>query len=273
MQFMKYFSPLLFALFFIGCTGSRKAAIAPRQDGGQLLIAGKIWSSIFQQRAAEYKALCLQAFNIARLRVDEALAKEQGQGRPLAIITDIDETFLDNSPYAVHQSLQGKDYEAATWLEWTSKGLADTLAGALGFFRYAASKNIEIFYITNRDEQDRAGTLRNLQSFQFPFADNEHLIVRTSTSSKEDRRRQVAAAHTIILLLGDNLADFSSLFDKKTEAERDQHVQQLSAEFGKKFIVLPNFNYGGWEDAIYENSRNWTPAQKDSLLKVRLKKY
>jgi 5'-nucleotidase (lipoprotein e(P4) family) len=191
----------------------------------------------------------------------------------MAIITDIDETFLDNSPYAVHQALMGKDYEASSWAEWTSKGIADTLTGALGFFRYAASKGIEIFYITNRDEKDKAGTLSNLLHFQFPFADNQHLIVRGANSSKEDRRQQVARTHDIILLLGDNLADFNSLFDKKTEAERDQNVQKVAAEFGKRFIVLPNFNYGGWEDAIYENSRNWTPAQKDSLLRSRLKGY
>ena len=270
MLYMKYFFLLSFTLIFIACTGPRKTSVAPAQ--GQLVINGKIWSSVFQQRSAEYKALCIQAFNIARLRVDEAV-RVQNQGQKLAIITDIDETFLDNSPYALHQAFQGKDHESSAWAEWTAKGTADTLTGALGFFRYAASKNIEIFYITNRDEQDKAGTLSNLQRFQFPFADNQHLVVRGNTSGKEDRRKQVAATHTIILLLGDNLSDFSSLFDKKTEAERDQNVQTLATEFGNRFIVLPNANYGGWEDAIYENSRNWTLAQKDSLLKMRLKTY
>ena len=257
-------------LLFSACAAPKKATVPPQP--GQLLIDGKIWSSVFQQKAAEYKALCLQAFNIARLRIDESL-QQGGQGKPKAIVTDIDETFLDNSPYAVHQALQGKDYEAASWYEWTSKGIADTLPGALAFFNYAASKNIEIFYITNRDQQDKAGTLQNLQRFRFPFADERHLVVKQTTSGKEDRRRQVAATHDIILLLGDNLSDFSALFDKKTEAERDQNVYRLAGEFGKKFIVLPNTNYGGWEDAIYQNARHWTPAQKDSLLKANLKGY
>lgn len=255
-------------LFFTACTVAKKTIISPP---GQLVADGKIWSSAFQQRAAEYKALCLQAYNIARLRIDEAVL--QTSEKTKAIITDIDETFLDNSPYAVHQALQGKDYEQAAWYEWTAKGIADTLAGALAFFNYAASKGIEIFYITNRDEKERQGTLNNLQHFHFPFADSLHLIVRGAASSKEDRRQKVASAHDIILLLGDNLADFSDLFDKKTEAERDKNVLMLAAEFGKRFIVLPNFNYGGWEDAIYQNSRNWTPAQKDSLIKSQLKNY
>jgi 5'-nucleotidase (lipoprotein e(P4) family) len=115
------------------------------------------------------------------------------------------------------------------------------------------------------------GTLQNLQRFHFPFADDQHLILRKGVSSKEPRRQDVLKTHEIILLLGDNLADFSPLFDKKSLEERDRNVQLLAPEFGKKFIVLPNFNYGGWEDAIYLNERKWTPAEKDSLLKAGLK--
>lgn len=262
----------LLALVVLTACATPKSTTRHQPAASQLVVDGKIWSSVFQQKAAEYKALCLQAFNIARLRIDEAL-REAGDGKPKAIITDIDETFLDNSPYAVHQALQGKDYEAASWTEWTGKGIADTLPGALGFFNYAASRNIEVFYITNRDQKDKQGTLQNLQRYRFPFADEQHLIVRQTSSSKEDRRRQVAATHAIVLLLGDNLGDFSALFDKKTEAERDENVYRLAGEFGKKFIVLPNTNYGGWEEAIYHNSYNWTPAQKDSLLKLNLKNY
>jgi 5'-nucleotidase (lipoprotein e(P4) family) len=266
---MKYL--LLFALFlvFSACNTSKKSTVASTSQPGQLIADGKLWSSLFQQRAAEYKALCIQAFNIAHFRLDEAV-QQPGQ-KPRAIVTDIDETFLDNSPYAVHQAIQGKDYEASSWYEWTGKGNADTIPGGWSFFNYAASKNITIFYITNRDEKDRAGTLANLQLYHFPNADNQHLIVRQATSSKEERRQQIAANYDIIMLLGDNLGDFSALFDKKTEAERDANVKQVAAEFGKKFIVLPNADYGGWEDAIYDNSRNWTPAQKDSIVRSKVK--
>jgi 5'-nucleotidase (lipoprotein e(P4) family) len=253
------------------------AACSPRvqQTGSTassgMVADGKLWSSLFQQKSAEYQALCLQAFNLAQLRVDQAL--QQSHSKPLAIITDIDETFLDNSPYAVHRALQGKDYSPETWYQWTAKGIADTLTGGLAFFKYAAAKNVTIFYITNRDEQERAGTLANLQRFGFPNADNQHLILRQGSSSKETRRQQVAQTHDIILLLGDNLSDFSLLFDKQSTAQRAANVQQLKNEFGKKFIVLPNANYGGWEDAIYGNTHSLTPAQKDSAIKANLSGY
>lgn len=267
---MRYRYSFIVLLVLAACSTARKATTSA-VPASSLVVDGKIWSSFFQQRAAEYDALCLQAFTIARLRIDEAV--QQAHTKPLAIITDIDETFLDNSPYAVKQALQGQDYTTASWKEWTSKGIADTLNGALSFFNYAASKQVEVFYITNRDENERAGTLQNLQRFHFPYADNAHLILRQGVSSKEPRRQQVAATHHVVLLLGDNLSDFSMLFDKKTEAERAANVQQSAAEFGKRFIVLPNTNYGGWEEAVYGNRYDLTPAQKDSAIKSGLKSF
>jgi 5'-nucleotidase (lipoprotein e(P4) family) len=253
----------------MACAGSKQ--ISTSSSTRSLSADGKLWSSLFHQKAAEYKALCIQAYNIALLRLDEAL--KQPSSKPRAIITDIDETFLDNSPYAVHQALQGKDYDPASWNEWSAKGTADTLTGALSFFNYAAAHNTEIFYITNRKEAERPGTLQNLQRYHFPFADEQHMILRKDVSSKEPRRLQVAATHEIVLLIGDNLADFSSLFDtRKTTKDRAAAVQELAAEFGKKFIVLPNANYGGWEEAIYGSTFLNTP-QKDSAIKSNLKGY
>ena len=267
---MKGLSILICLSLVAACTGTKKLPASAAESS--LVPDGKLWSSLFQQKAAEYKALCLQAYNIARFRLDEAL--KSPSSRPRAVITDMDETFVDNSPYAVHQALQGKDYDAASWQEWTDKGIADTLTGALGFFSYAASRNVEVFYITNRKEAERKGTLENLQRYHFPFADEKHLVLRKDVASKEQRRQDVAANYDIVLLLGDNLTDFSSLFDgKQTTEQRAAAVQQSAAEFGKKFIVLPNANYGGWEDAIYGNNYGLKPAQKDSAIKSNLKGY
>lgn len=274
MKYILFFAISLSFFLFLGCNSSKKSVQSPAvgTGAGQITLGGKLWSAAFQQRAAEYRALCLQAFNIARLRVDEVV-QQNTSGKPMAVITDIDETFLDNSPSSVQLALQGKDWDQQAWYEWTAKGSADTLAGALGFFNYAASKHITVFYITNRDEKDRAGTLSNLQKFHFPFSDNEHLIVRQTESSKEERRQKVMANFQVVLLLGDNLADFSSLFDKKSETERANNVNQVASEFGKRFIVLPNANYGGWEDALFENKRTWTLAQKDSIINSKLMGY
>jgi 5'-nucleotidase (lipoprotein e(P4) family) len=105
----KYF--VLFVILTAGCgTARQPKATSSAQN---ITANGKLLASLFQQRAAEYRALCYQAFNIARVRLDEALLKPQS--KPLAIITDIDETVLYNSPYDVKQSLVGKDYEQSSW--------------------------------------------------------------------------------------------------------------------------------------------------------------
>ena len=265
---MKKISIVVF-LFVTACSSSKQ--ISPPQTFAphNIVVTGKLFASLYQQQAAEYRALCLQAFNIAHFRVDENL--HTNTTKPKAIITDIDETILDNSAYEVHQTLQGKDYESSSWYQWTDKSAADTVPGAPSFLKYAASKNIVIFYITNRDEKERNSTLLNLQKFNLPNADNAHLFVKQNTSSKEARRQQVAATHEIILLIGDNLADFSTMFDKKSSDERSQNVNILAAEFGNKFIVLPNPVYGDWEPALYKYTL--TPAQKDSVIKSLLKGY
>ncbi|PKF74786.1 5'-nucleotidase, lipoprotein e(P4) family [Chryseobacterium sp. PMSZPI] len=225
---------------------------------------GKIYAAFYQQRAAEYEALCLQAYNIAKLRLDEALA--QKSDKPLAIISDIDETFLDNSYYAVERAKMGENYDQKTWEEWTAKGIARPLTGSQEFYQYAASKGIQVFYVTNRVEQERAGTLKNLKRYNFPLQNDSNLILRSKESSKENRRKDIAKNYNIVLLLGDNLADFSNIFDKKSEAERSTAVKNSAADFGKKFIIIPNVGYGDWESSFYNYKYDYTEQKKDSMM-------
>jgi 5'-nucleotidase (lipoprotein e(P4) family) len=235
----------------------------PSKTLENLALNGKIYSAVFQQRAAEYKALCQQAFNVASYQLD--LALKQSHTKPLAIVTDIDETFLDNSPYAVAMAKKGDVYSDDTWVDWTSKASAEPLMGSQAFFNEAASKGVEVFYISNRGLRDKPGTVANLQQLGYPFADDAHIILRDKTSSKEERRHKVSERFEIVMLLGDNLSDFSAAFDKKNETERLQGVKDNAAVFGKKFIVLPNTGYGDWESALFNYSYKWTPAQKDSI--------
>lgn len=269
---MKRILTVSIILVFISCT-TTKSPVASTSTSSQtsIFLNGKIWTALFQQKAGEYNALCYQAYNIAKIRVDEALT--QNSSKPYAIITDIDETVLDNSPYAVHRALKNKDYDSQSWQEWTNKGMATPLPGSLGFFNYAASKGIAIFYVTNREEAERSGTLANLKKYNYPYADSDHLLLRQGSSSKESRRQFIADKYSILLLMGDNLADFSTLWDKKMQFERNNNVDLNKEEFGKKFIIFPNPNYGGWEDAIYSNKYTLTPAQKDSAIRASLINY
>jgi 5'-nucleotidase (lipoprotein e(P4) family) len=257
-------------LFSTSCVAPKVSTTAVSGEGSGV-IDGKIFATAFQQTSAEYRALCYQAFNIARVKVEQS--NRERSPKPKAIMTDIDETILNNSPYEVHRLLHEKDYDDASWNEWTSMGNADTIPGALGFLKYASAAGIEIFYVTNRGEREREGTLKNLKKFNFPNADNEHLLLKQNVSSKEERKKSIAATHTIILLMGDNMNDFSFLFEKKTSDERNKIADGFSAEFGNRFIVLPNPVYGDWESSLYHYNYSLSPAQKDSVIKASIKGY
>lgn len=267
---MKTKNTLLFAFILLMSCASEKNAINSSNTKTQsnLIPDGKLFTAMFQQKAAEYRALCYQAYNIAHFRLDQALLQQHT--KPLAVVTDIDETVLDNSAYAVHQALLGKGYSDSSWMVWSNMAAADTVPGACSFFKYAASKNVEVFYLTNRAEKERSATLKNLQLFNFPFADDKHLLLRTDTASKEPRRQTIMQTNEIVLLFGDNLADLNAAYDIKTYDSRLQNTQILAPEFGNEFIVLPNPNYGDWEAAFYNLNKN---ISKDSVIKSMLHTY
>lgn len=255
---------LLIALLVFAACKTPQPVAAP-----SFATAGPAWGALWQQRAAEYKALCLQAYNIATQRVE--VMSHQQTLRPRAIVTDIDETILDNSPFTAKTALAGQVYSQPAWEAWTALAAADTVPGALPFFQYAASKGFTIYYITNRLEKERAATLKNLQRRGFPFADNEHLILSDGNSNKASRRAAIAQKFEIAMLVGDNLGDFAEVFYKKSPAERNTAAAQLQAEFGDRFIVLPNVMYGDWLSALTPGGL--TAAEQDSVLKRQLKEY
>lgn len=264
---------LIIALFLIaGCKISQpstrnSSTIVPVREHS-------VQSVLWQQQSAEYKALCYQAFNLAKMQLDKTTQQLTMDRTPLAIITDIDETVLDNSPYNAKMIATDQEYSKADWIEWGQLRNAQPVPGALEFFTYAKSKGVEIFYISNRYAIQQKETQANLAQLGFPDADSAHILLRTTTSGKEERRKTVTQEHRVLLLLGDNLSDFDQVFDKKQTDERNALAEEMKQKFGTAFIVLPNPMYGDWETkGIYQGNYNWTPAQKDSIRKATLKSY
>jgi len=80
-----------------------------------------ILAVLWQQHAAEYRAFIYQAYNIAQIQLDKNLSDNIDNRKPLAIITDIDETVLDNSPYNGKIIELDEDYSKSRWLEREKK--------------------------------------------------------------------------------------------------------------------------------------------------------
>ena len=223
---------LLFILilsFFLSCKTSSKATIKaeryiPKREHS---VQALLW----QQQSAEYKALCHQAFNMAKMQLDNIVVEGKHFKRPLAIVTDIDETVLDNSPYNAKMVQTDKDYTQETWYDWGKQESAKAVPGALAFFNYAHKKGVSVYYLSNRNKIQEPETLDNLQSMGFIHVDEKHILLRTDGSGKELRRNKIGQSHQIIMLLGDNLSDFSELFDKQSTEKRNSLVEEMKTDF------------------------------------------
>lgn len=204
-------------------------------------------SIYWQKNATEYKALCIQAYNSAKLELDRALALQHE--KPIAVVADIDETVLNNLPY--NQMLIEKElsFSQASWSEWVNKEIAMAIPGALDFYSYAEQMGVEVIYISNRRVDNYAPTKSNLMSLGFPFDEDTIMLLRDETTSKEDRRNQLSDFN-VVLFLGDNLSDFDVVFDKQTNIERNRALEKKKSDLGQKFILLPNLIYGAWEDGF-----------------------
>ena len=243
-------------LLLAACNSGKEAVMtysSIKEKSNDFLLSGKLFSCLYHQQAAEYDALCYQAYNLARLRLDEALSKKGD--KPLAIISDIDETFLNTSYYVVGMTEKGIDHSKESWEEWTAKGEATPLAGALDF-------------LTNRYSNEKEGTIKNLKAYGFPIQEANRLVFRSGERSKESRRLEIAKNYDIVLFLGDNLADFDKDFDAHSATERAQATTKNQQNFGKKYIVLPNTFYGEWENVLYDNKNPSLKERKNAILKV-----
>lgn len=265
------FTVLIFSFY------SKSPSIPVNADKGAILPI------LYQQRAAEYKALCFQAYNLARLNLDAALGTKNKHLK-YAIITDLDETALDNSPFNAGLYLVDTVASSQRFHDWWLSGKARAVPGSVDFFKYAYSKNIDIYYVTGRpaDADVLTATRENMSRLGFPYtnpSDTCHFLFqqKSDTSSKEIRRLKIQKDHTVLLLLGDNLTDFAQVFDKQPMDVRDKNVEALRQQWGSQYIVFPNSLYGDWESALYKGFKNpdgsnATMQQKDSIRSSLLQK-
>ena len=211
-------------------------------------------ATLYTYYSEEYRALCQQAFSLAAMRIDQ-IALNRLQTNNLAVVVDIDETVLDNSPYEALLIAADTLYPYC-WNNWCNLAKARAVPGALEFLKHADVKGFQVFYLSNRKDSDvKEGTMDNLKKLGFPQVSHEHILLREPESdinpdpgNKEARREKIRAmGYEIVLLAGDNLGDF--YVDTKDPVERGQMMENSRYKFGKDYIVLPNAMYGNWTNS------------------------
>jgi len=257
--------PLLFSLNAIAQT--------PTEPAQNTYIEGAV---LWQQSSGERRALSYQAFTLARMLLDRDLRMNRHSRKPRAVVVDLDETILDNSRFEGMLLQQHVNYNQKNWTEWVNRAEATAVPGAVEFLLYAASRGVAVFYITNRNDSQKQGTATNLKKLGFPNVNDQTLLVQTDlkNSTKEPRRQSVGAKFRVVLLMGDDLNDFSDVFeDSKTVESRVAAADRYKEEFGQRFIMLPNAMYGNWESAIYGYNFKLTEAEKAGKRRSLLKGY
>lgn len=243
-------------------------------------------AALWMQGAVEYKAAALGVYALARIRLDEALADRkwtaapdrQGAGYeklPPAVIVDADETVLDNSAYQAMLARDYAEFSGPTWGAFVDSETARAVPGALDFARYAASKGVTIFYITNRDAVGEEATRANLKALGFPVSDDKDTIFTQGEreewkpSAKGVRVAEAAKGHRILLMIGDNLGDFTDDY-KGTPAERLSVYERNRAHWGKDWLVVPNPAYGSWESSLFGGNYKLSPDERRRLKRETL---
>lgn len=216
------------------------------------------------QQSAEMKAIYYQSYNWATRILEEKV--KAGSGEKMAVVLDIDETVLDNSPQTAQQIVDGLPFTNEMWDEWCGLANANPLPGVLDFTNRAVDLGVEVYYISNRGNHLRDVTLRNLKSAGLPVSDANHVLLKSEDSGKDKRRAMVSSAHNIILLIGDNLGDFSGLFDERNDGSATDNVMANRDLFGFDYIILPNPLYGSWEKPFRGESPGETILKKYEAL-------
>jgi 5'-nucleotidase (lipoprotein e(P4) family) len=207
----------------------------------------QISSYLWFQTSGEFRALCYQAYNLAKFKLDRDL--ENKHNRKRAVVFDIDETVLDNSVIGAYEVKNAIGWNKDSFDKWVVKKSATAIAGARDFIEYAVSRRVEIIYISNRHKEQISDTYDNLKSLGIP-AKKENFYFQEGDWSKEERRLEVLKKYDVVLYFGDNLHDFHKDWDYKSSAERVALVDKHHEDFGEKFIILPNPLYGDWEDSL-----------------------
>ena len=232
-----------------------------------------IMSVLYQQTAAERLAGSLQTFRSAKQALDNALADpswsalpgQDIQGKKPAIIVDVDETVLDNTAYEARMILDGTKYPEG-WVSWGKEAVANEVPGAKDFLNYAASKDVTIFYITNRVVELKEATQNNLTKLGIPWDQTKETILMRGEnnwgSDKGSRRALVAQKYRVLLMAGDNLGDFVDAKDNNlSPQQRKAIVEEYADYWGEKWFMLQNITYGDWEGALYDFDYSLSPDE------------
>ncbi len=243
---------------------------------------------VYYQGAAEVAALYYQAFALAEMRLVAEVARRHQAGQPensLYVVSDCDETLLDNSEYNAWLMETGRDYHDTTWSQWCQARRARATPGAVEFCKFVVEHGASMIYVSSRYEADRQATADNMRALGFPLeragtdAGDTQLFLTNMILNGEKSKKKQQFAYLIerfsaapLLQLGDNLSDHEAeRYSYKVEASRRKaSAEQDGRRWGQDWIVFPNPIYGAWRSSLKRSDEDPAAAYQPAPVRPPL---
>ena len=256
-----------------GAAAKPATATAAKPATGDVGANDNLNAVLWVQRAAEYEAVTQTVYRAAADQLDAALKQpnwdalvpgERGNaatGLPPAVVMDVDETVLDNSPYQARLVHDGASYDEATWDLWVAEKKAKPVPGVVDFAKAAAAKGATILYISNRAVHLKDATIANLRAEGLPVKDDSVFLglgtfvegCEQNGSEKLCRRKLAGQKYRVLMQFGDQLGAVAEIVSN-TPKDRDALYAEYADWFGERWYMLPNPTYGSWEPAVFNNA-------------------
>lgn len=268
-----------------GCSAQRPAAIravpANPPAGMQYLygsgeaaaLSAQAWQGLLGYVAARVKARPADSVVLAEgARLDAPTFLPCG-GKPLAVVFDVDETVMLNIGYEYHDASTGRGWNEADWDAWekTGQGAVGPVPGAAEGLRALRAMGVTVIFNTNRSAANADATVRAIKAAGLGEAVHGQTLFLSGDdamgSRKDGRRWTISARYCVIAMGGDQLGDFSDLFnaDKPSPAARRAATMRppIAGLWGNGWFVMPNPVYGsglkGGFDDVFPMDKRWAP--------------
>jgi 5'-nucleotidase (lipoprotein e(P4) family) len=242
-------------------------------SGEGAAISVQAWHALLGYVAGKVKARPADSVVLAEGATLNAPKFEPCGDKPFAAVFDVDETVMLNTGYEYHGAKVDKGFDATSWDAWekTGEGAVGPVPGADHVLAALRNLGVTVIFNTNRSAANADATARAIKAAGLGEAvHGKTLFLQGDDNTggmKDARRWRISDSYCVIAMGGDQLGDFSDLFNlnKPSPGARRAATMRLpiAGLWGGGWFVMPNPVYGsglkGGFDDVFPMDKRWAP--------------